>query len=121
MSLLKKLKGFRLQMRTEYPFGWSIVMGSFFIFLVILFGTSGYMMLEGWSFIESVYMVIITLSTVGFMEVRPLSDIARIMTMLVIFGGVGAFFLSGWLSGPDACGGEISEHSREAQGAENYR
>jgi voltage-gated potassium channel len=54
MSLLKKLKGFRLQMRTEYPFGWSIVMGSFFIFLVILFGTSGYMMLEGWSFIESV-------------------------------------------------------------------
>jgi voltage-gated potassium channel len=95
MNLLKKLKGFRLQMRTEYPFGWSIVMGSFFIFLVILFGTSGYMALEGWSFIESVYMVIITLSTVGFMEVRPLSDISRVMTMLVIFGGVGAFFYLG--------------------------
>ncbi|MCF8090589.1 MAG: potassium channel protein [Desulfotignum sp.] len=95
MNLLKKVKGFRRQMRTEYPFGWSIVMGSIFIFLVILFGTSGYMLLEGWSFIESVYMVIITLSTVGFMEVKPLSDIARIMTMLVIFGGVGAFFYLG--------------------------
>ena len=95
MNLLKKARAFRLQMRTEYPLGWSIVMGSFFIFLVILFGTSGYMVLEGWNFIESVYMVIITLSTVGFMEVRPLSDISRVMTMLVIFGGVGAFFYLG--------------------------
>ena len=95
MNLLKRLKGYRMQMRTENPFGWSIVMGSFFIFLVILFGTSGYMMLEGWNFIESVYMVIITLSTVGFMEVRPLSDIARVMTIIVIFGGVGAFFYLG--------------------------
>ncbi len=69
--------------------------GQFFHFLVILFGTSGYMTLEGWSFIESVYMVIITLSTVGFMEVRPLSNVSRVMTILVIFGGVGAFFYLG--------------------------
>ncbi len=62
---------------------------------MILFGTSGYMTLEGWSFIESVYMVIITLSTVGFMEVRPLSNVSRVMTILVIFGGVGAFFYLG--------------------------
>lgn len=121
MNLLKKLKGFRLQMRTEYPFGWSIVMGSFFIFLVILFGTSGYMTLEGWSFIESVYMVIITLSTVGFMEVRPLSNVSRVMTILVIFGGVGAFFLSGGVTGPDVCGRQVPKSSREAKGAENHR
>ncbi|HKK00436.1 MAG TPA: potassium channel protein [Desulfotignum sp.] len=95
MKLWKRVRGFRRQMRMEYPFGWSIVMGSFFILLVITAGTSGYMLLEGWNFIESLYMVIITLSTVGFMEVRPLSDISRIMTVLVIFGGVGAFFYLG--------------------------
>jgi len=95
MNVLKMLKGFQLQMRTEYPFGWSIVMGSIFIALVIIAGTTGYMLVEGWSFIESIYMVIITLSTVGFMEVRPLSDVPRVMTILVIFGGVGAFFYLG--------------------------
>lgn len=53
------------------------------------------MLLEKWRFIESLYMVIITLSTVGFMEVKPLSDPARIMTILVILGGVGSFFYLG--------------------------
>ena len=95
MKLLKRVRGFRLKMRTEHPFGWSIVMGVLFIVLVITAGTFGYMLLEGWSFFEGVYMVIITLSTVGFMEVRPLSYISRVMTMLVIFGGVGAFFYLG--------------------------
>ncbi len=95
MTFIKRLKAFRLKMRTENPFGWSIVMGSVFLFLVIIAGTSGYMILEGWGFIDGVYMVIITLSTVGFMEVRPLSAAARVMTILVIFGGVGAFFYLG--------------------------
>ncbi len=95
MKLLKRVRGFRLQMRTEHPFGWSIVTGGFFVVLVTIAGTFGYMLLEGWSFFEGIYMVIITLSTVGFMEVKPLSDISRVMTMLVIFGGVGAFFYLG--------------------------
>jgi voltage-gated potassium channel len=95
MNFLKKFKTFRLRMLTDHPFGWSITMGSFFILLVITAGTSGYMLMEGWPFIDSLYMVIITLSTVGFMEVRPLSEPARIMTILVIFGGVGAFFYLG--------------------------
>ncbi|MDZ7581279.1 MAG: potassium channel protein [Deltaproteobacteria bacterium] len=95
MKFLKKAKAFRLQIRTQYPFGWSILVGVFFILSLIMTGTSGYMLLEKWRFIESLYMVIITLSTVGFMEVKPLSDPARIMTILVIFGGVGSFFYLG--------------------------
>ncbi len=93
--VLKKMKAFRLKMRTRHPLGWSITMGGVFILLLIAAGTSGYMMLEGWRFIEALYMVMITLSTVGFMEVRPLSDPARVMTILVILGGVGAFFYLG--------------------------
>ncbi len=95
MKFLKRAKAFRLQMRTQYPFGWSILVGVFFILSLVMTGTSGYMLLEKWRFIESLYMVIITLSTVGFMEVKPLSDPARIMTMLVILGGVGSFFYLG--------------------------
>lgn len=95
MNRLKRTRIFCRQMQTLHPLGWSIIVGSFFIVLLIIAGTSGYMLLEGWRFIESIYMVIITLSTVGFMEVKPLSDPARVLTILIIFGGVGAFFYLG--------------------------
>ncbi|MEE4114060.1 MAG: potassium channel protein [Desulfobacteraceae bacterium] len=95
MKLLKMAKTFHRRMKTLHPFGWSFVLGSFFFMVLIIAGASGYMVLEKWRFIESLYMVIITLSTVGFMEVKPLSDPARIWTMLIIFGGVGAFFYLG--------------------------
>jgi voltage-gated potassium channel len=49
------------------------------------------MLLEHWSFIDSFYMVVITLSTVGYMEVQPLSDAGRLMTAGLILGGVGSF------------------------------
>jgi voltage-gated potassium channel len=57
---------------------------------VVSVGIIGYMALEGWSFVESVYMTIITLSTVGFSEVRPLSPPGRIFTAGLILAGVGA-------------------------------
>jgi voltage-gated potassium channel len=57
---------------------------------------ASYMTFEGFSFIDSLYMVIITLSTVGFMEVLPLSQAGRIITMFVIFVGVGSYlYLAG--------------------------
>lgn len=60
---------------------------------VILYGTLGYTLIEGWSFLESFYMTIITLSTVGFREVRALSATGRVFTIiLVIFGVAGAAF-----------------------------
>jgi voltage-gated potassium channel len=57
---------------------------------VVSVGIIGYMALEGWSFVESVYMTIITLSTVGFSEVRPLSPPGRIFTAGLILAGVGS-------------------------------
>ncbi|MGB9712022.1 MAG: potassium channel family protein [Dissulfurimicrobium sp.] len=67
-----------------------------FIFLLIialiLFGTFGYMIVEGWSALDALYMTIISISTVGYGEVRPLSSAGRIFTMTLITMGVGLFF-----------------------------
>lgn len=56
---------------------------------LILLGTVGYTVLEGWSVWESAYMTIITLSTVGYGEVRPLSPAGQFFTAALIVIGVG--------------------------------
>lgn len=61
----------------------------FGIISVLIFGTAGYFLIEGWSVLDSLYMTVITLSTVGFMEVNGLSDYGRIFTIILIFMGVG--------------------------------
>jgi len=60
--------------------------------LVILFcGTSGYMLLEGTNLTDALYMTVISITTVGFSEVIPLSPAGKYFTILLIFGGVGFF------------------------------
>lgn len=59
------------------------------IAIVLAFGTVGYMVIEGWSPLESFYMTVITITTIGFGEVHPLSDNGRIFTLGVIFCGIG--------------------------------
>jgi len=63
---------------------------------LILIGTSGYHWLEGMGLVDSLYMTVITISTVGFGEVRQLSSFGRIFTIGLIVGGGGiaAFSLS---------------------------
>lgn len=56
--------------------------------LLVIFGTAGFMIIEGFTVIESLYMTIITLSTVGFGEVHPLNDKGRIFTIILILMGV---------------------------------
>jgi voltage-gated potassium channel len=58
------------------------------IITVFFGGTAGYMMIEGWSISEALYMTIITVSTVGFQEVKPLSDNGRVFTVVLILGGI---------------------------------
>lgn len=58
---------------------------------VVVLAVYGYMELEGWSMADAVYMVVITLSTVGFGEVQPLSTEGRILTSFLILTGVGNF------------------------------
>jgi len=66
--------------------------------LIIIFVVSItlYIVLEGFTFLEALYMVVITVSTVGFQEVRHLSSGGRILTICLIVAGVGtvAFAIS---------------------------
>ncbi|MGD2187622.1 MAG: potassium channel family protein, partial [Desulfobacterales bacterium] len=57
--------------------------------LIIAAGTIGYMAIEGWSFIDALYMTVITISTVGFREVNQVSEGGRIFTIFLVFSGVG--------------------------------
>jgi voltage-gated potassium channel len=55
-------------------------------------GVSGYIIIEGYTFIEAFYMTIITISTAGFMEVRPLTDAGRVFTSFLLITSIGIFF-----------------------------
>ncbi|MEL6405030.1 MAG: potassium channel protein [Chloroflexota bacterium] len=59
--------------------------------LVVLnvIGTVMYMLIEGWEAGEAFYMTVITLSTVGFGEVRDLSPAGRIFTVILVYLGIG--------------------------------
>ena len=52
----------------------------------------GYHFLEEYTWLESLYMTVITLSTVGFHEVRPLSPTGQLFTIALLVVGVGVFF-----------------------------
>jgi voltage-gated potassium channel len=54
-------------------------------------GSAGYMFLEGWNFMDAFYMTIITMATVGYGEVHPVSFEGRIFTVVLILLGVGFF------------------------------
>jgi voltage-gated potassium channel len=56
--------------------------------MLTLVGAEGYHLIEGWPWLDSVYMVIITLSTVGFGEVHELTPAGRVWTILILVSGV---------------------------------
>jgi voltage-gated potassium channel len=59
----------------------------------IVVGTAGYLILEpGWRPLDALYMTVITLTTVGFREVQPLTDAGRVWTMVLSLVGVGLIF-----------------------------
>lgn len=57
--------------------------------IVVAAGMGGYAVLEGWPPLDALYMTVITISSVGFMEVHPLSDTGRIFTVFLILCGSG--------------------------------
>jgi voltage-gated potassium channel len=73
-------------MRGELKTGLIVVAA---IFAIIVVGTVGYTLIEGWSLLDSLFMTVTTIFTVGFGEVHPLSRAGEIFTLLLIIGGVG--------------------------------
>jgi voltage-gated potassium channel len=55
-------------------------------------GTVGYVLIEGWSPWDAFYMTVITITTVGYGEVHPLSIGGQVFTVLLLLTGVGTFF-----------------------------
>lgn len=59
--------------------------------ILMMSGTVGYMLLEKFNFLEALYMTVITIASVGFSEVKPLSDTGRIFTIFLILINLGLF------------------------------
>lgn len=55
-----------------------------FILFIMLFGISGFMLVENYSFFDALYMVVITISTIGYYEVKPLSDAGKLFNIVLI-------------------------------------
>ena len=67
----------------------TIKIGVVLLFLLIIAGTVGYRLIEEWEWIDCLYMTIITMATVGFKEVGPLSLAGKIFTMGLIITSLG--------------------------------
>jgi voltage-gated potassium channel len=62
--------------------------------LVIAAGTAGFHYIEGWPWFDGFYMVITTLTTIGYQETHPLSHAGRVFNVFIIFSGVALVFLA---------------------------
>lgn len=69
-----------------------IVIVLFILLILIVAGPAGYMLIEEMSYSEALYMTVITISTVGFHEVRPLSTAGMYYTIVIILIGVSALY-----------------------------
>ncbi|HEV3125408.1 MAG TPA: potassium channel family protein [Candidatus Dormibacteraeota bacterium] len=59
--------------------------------VVIVYGTVGYVAIEHYSFLDAVFMTVITITTVGFEEVHPLDSAGEVFTITLIVFGVAGF------------------------------
>ncbi|MFK8055082.1 MAG: TrkA family potassium uptake protein [Saprospiraceae bacterium] len=71
-------------------------MCAYMLLVSMLVGTAGYMLIEGYTFGNALYMAVITISTVGFGEIRPLSPLGRFFTsgFVIVNLGITAIFVS---------------------------
>jgi len=63
----------------------------FLVFAIILLGVTGYMILSDYSFVDALYMTVITITTVGFGEVQPFTPEEKIFTVFLILTSITVF------------------------------
>lgn len=66
-----------------------IILAALLLLLLTLLGTAGYVLLEGWYWVDGLYMTFITLTTIGFSEVNTLSTPGRFFTIFIGVVGIG--------------------------------
>ena len=83
--------------------------------VLLVSGTIFYWAAEDWSLVQSLYFSVVTLTTVGYGDLTPTSDYARIFTIIYIFIGVGVLvlFLSSLAHHYIRHKVEIADHARE--------
>ncbi len=93
----------------------NIVRGIAALLTVWAIGAVGFKVIEGgdWSWMDAAYMAIVTMSTVGFEEVRPLSDNGRLFAMGIIVTGVGAFAYTFAMLGEQLVSGQLLSNLRQ--------
>src|SRR5208283_2668370 len=64
------------------------------LLFIIALGTAGFHYIEGWPWFDGFYMVITTLTTIGYQEVHPLSHAGRVFNIVIILSGVSLLFLA---------------------------
>src|SRR5690242_11667933 len=64
------------------------------LLVVMAVGTAGFHFIEGWTWFDGFYMVITTLTTIGYQETHPLSHAGRVFNVFVIIAGVSLVFLA---------------------------
>lgn len=69
-----------------------ILLGFTWLTALLLIGTLGFSIIENLNWLDALYMTLITISTVGFREVVPLSNAGKIWTMILIVSGIGIIF-----------------------------
>ncbi|HLB39469.1 MAG TPA: potassium channel family protein [Actinomycetota bacterium] len=100
--------------RTDAPtrlvrtLGW--VVAALAVLLVV--GTGGYMLLEGWSFVDAMFMTVTTVTTVGFGEIHPLDAGGRVFTLAIVVVGVGIALIGISLTAALIAEGEIGGRAR---------
>ncbi len=70
---------------------WSVIIAFSLLLIIAFIGIGGYMVIEKLTFTEAVYMTIITIATVGFKEVEPLSELGMWFTSFLIVISFGIF------------------------------
>jgi len=83
MDLLNKLPVY-IRSKITYHGGLAL----FLLLLLLSIGTAGYRFIEGWTWLDSLYMTIITVTTVGYGEIAPLSTPGKYFTMGLILYSV---------------------------------
>ena len=74
--------------------------GVWILVIITVAGVIGYMVIEDWSFVDALYMTIITITTVGYAEVHPLTTGGQIFSIFLIVGGVsGALYALSGIAG----------------------
>jgi voltage-gated potassium channel len=63
------------------------------LIIVVLAGTAGFHLIEGWPWFDGFYMVVTTFTTIGYQEVHPLSHAGRVFNVALIITGVSTLFL----------------------------